>query len=102
MFLVDFGLSKTFEQWKRGRMVRMKRVEENTLHIGTNKYMSENVMAGDRPHMRDDLISCCYVLREMLDGCMPWDEEMEFVDYNLGSAPDPTKLADRSVLGRVS
>lgn len=82
VFLVDFGLSKTFEQWKNDRMVYMKRVEENTLHIGTKTYMSENVMAGDRPHMRDDLISCCYVLREMLDGCLPWDEEMEAVENN--------------------
>jgi len=58
----------------------MKRVEENTLHIGTKTYMSENVMAGDRPHMRDDLISCCYVLREMVDGCLPWHEEIEAID----------------------
>ena len=32
--------------------------------------------------MRDDLISCCYVLREMLDGCLPWDEEMEALENN--------------------
>jgi len=74
-------LSKTFEQWKENRgMVYMKRAEENTLHIGTKTYMSENVMAGDRPHMRDDLISCCYVLREMVDGCLPWHEEIEAID----------------------
>ena len=65
LFIVDFGLSKRWERMKREWGLNM---------VGTKKYMSEHVMAGDRPHVRDDLISCCYVLREMLDGCLPWDE----------------------------
>jgi len=76
VFIVDFGLAKITQQTKNGKIVRMERNKDKG-PIGTKTYMSEYVMNRDTPHMRDDLISCCYVFREMTDRPLPWND-MEF------------------------
>lgn len=76
VFIVDFGLAKITQQTKNGKTVRMERNKDKS-PIGTKNYMSEYVMNRDTPHMRDDLISCCYVFREMTDRPLPWND-MEF------------------------
>lgn len=46
---------------------------ENTLLVDS-VFKSANTLMHDTPHFRDDLISCCYVLREMTDLCLPWNK----------------------------
>lgn len=40
--------------------------------LGDTFFKSDNVLSRDTPHYRDDLISCCYVLRTMTDKPLPW------------------------------
>jgi len=73
VFIVDFGFGKVTQQTKNGITTRMKRDTDKS-PLGTKNYMSEYVMNRDTPHMRDDLISCCYVFREMTDRPLPWND----------------------------
>ena len=73
VFIVDFGLAKITQQTDNGKTVRMQRNRDKS-PLGTKNYMSEYVMNRDTPHMRDDLISCCYIFREMTDMPLPWND----------------------------
>ena len=79
VFIVDFGFAKVTQQTKDGKTVRMERNKDKDL-LGTKNYMSEYVMNRDTPHMRDDLISCCYVFREMTDRPLPWNDPFPSLD----------------------
>ena len=79
VFIVDFGFAKVTQQIKDGKTVRMERNKDKDL-LGTKNYMSEYVMNRDTPHMRDDLISCCYVFREMTDRPLPWNDPFPSLD----------------------
>lgn len=73
VFIVDFGLAKITQQTDNGKIVHMQRNRDKS-PLGTKNYMSEYVMNRDTPHMRDDLISCCYIFREMTDMPLPWND----------------------------
>ena len=44
--------------------------------LGTKFYSSANVLQNHVPSRRDDLISACYMIFEMIFGKLPWDESI--------------------------
>lgn len=68
--LIDFGLSKRY-------------IDKNNKHIplhtdkdviGTKRYLSLNVLSGNTPSRRDDLISVIYILIFFRRGDLPWNK----------------------------
>ena len=67
LYLIDFGLSKTYI--KKGRHVP---IERNRNITGTARYVSINVHKGILPSRRDDMESIGYILLYLLNGDLPW------------------------------
>ena len=68
LYLVDYGLAKIYQNEREGHL----KDERKNMTLGTNKYMSINVSKCRTPCRRDDLISICYILFELLLGFLPW------------------------------
>jgi serine/threonine protein kinase len=70
IFLIDFGMSRTYidDKTKAHRCNKMR----TTGIIGTPRYVSINVHDGNEPSRRDDLISIMYVLVYLVKGRLPW------------------------------
>jgi len=80
ILLKDFGLAKITKQRDNdGDVVDIQRQLNRSRIIGTTRFISEHVMGRDTPSYRDDLISCCYVLREMTDEGLPWSNNDRYV-----------------------
>ncbi len=61
IYLVDFGLSKKFSEYKTGKNL-----------VGTMKYASINNHLGYEQSKRDDLESLSYMLIYLYHGTLPW------------------------------
>ena len=70
IFLIDFGMSRTYidDKTKSHRCNKIR----TTGIIGTPRYVSINVHDGNEPSRRDDLISIMYVLVYLVKGRLPW------------------------------
>ena len=69
LYLIDFGLAKTFEYNSTTHYMNNK--EEKKL-TGTPRYASINALRGLEQSPRDDLESVGYVLIYLLKGSLPW------------------------------
>jgi len=69
VFLIDFGLSKSFVDEEKHRHVEFA---DQQSFSGTPDFASLRSHTGVRQARRDDLESFCYVLIHMLRGNLPW------------------------------
>jgi serine/threonine protein kinase len=69
VFLIDFGLSKSFRDPMSGRHIPLTGGKNLT---GTARYASINAMRGFEQSRRDDLEAIGYVLIYFLRGALPW------------------------------
>jgi len=75
LFLIDFGLARTYIDGKTGKHRDNKHRKNNgnsSSIIGTARYASPHVHDGNEPSRRDDLISAMYVISYLLKGRLPW------------------------------
>lgn len=63
LYLIDFGLSKIYENCKNYK---------TTSITGTVKYVSKYIHDNNAPTLRDDVISVCYVLYNIMYSKLPW------------------------------
>lgn len=69
LYLLDFGLTKSFTDPKSAKHVKYK---ENNHLTGTARYVSINTHTGIEQSRRDDLESLGYILIYFLRGQLPW------------------------------
>ena len=69
--LIDFGLSREYIDRKTNQIIPEK-VNQDCGFVGTTKYASLNIHKGCMPARRDDIISVCYSLSELIGGHLPW------------------------------
>jgi casein kinase I family protein HRR25 len=69
IFVIDFGLSKRFEDPRTRAHVPFATGKNLT---GTARYASINAMRGFEQSRRDDMESLGYVFIYLLKGCLPW------------------------------
>jgi serine/threonine protein kinase len=69
MFIVDFGLSKSYLDEESGLHYDYK---ENRRFVGTPRYASLNTHVGIRQSRRDDIESIVYIIIYFLKGELPW------------------------------
>lgn len=67
--LIDYGLSRRYIDSKTNEPVPENK---EAGFVGTSKYMSIQVQQGCDTCPRDDIISLCYSLVEMIGGKLPW------------------------------
>lgn len=67
--LIDFGLSRKFEDKESNKHIEYK---DNKTLIGTPKYLSINGHLGINQSRRDDLESLGYMLIYFMKGYLPW------------------------------
>ena len=74
LFLIDFGLARTYIDGKTGKHRDNKHRKNNgsTNIIGTARYASPHIHDGNEPSRRDDLISAMYAISYLLKGRLPW------------------------------
>jgi serine/threonine protein kinase len=69
IYLIDFGLSKSYLKGKAGIHVPFK---INSYITGTARYTSINSHYGYEMGRRDDIESWCYLMLYFLKGSLPW------------------------------
>jgi serine/threonine protein kinase len=69
VYIIDFGLSKTFLDPDTGRHYSFK---DDRRFVGTPRYASLNTHLGVRQSRRDDLESILFILVYFLKGDLPW------------------------------
>ena len=69
LYLIDFGLAKTFVDPTTGKQIPMREGKKLT---GTARYASINALIGIEQSKRDDLESFAYVIVYLLTGTLPW------------------------------
>jgi len=75
LYLIDFGLARTYIDGKTGKHRDNKQRLENASQsqiTGTARYVSTHIHGGNEPSRRDDLISAMYVISYLLKGRLPW------------------------------
>eukprot|EP00929_Paragymnodinium_shiwhaense_P112619 TRINITY_DN80882_c0_g1_i1.p1 TRINITY_DN80882_c0_g1~~TRINITY_DN80882_c0_g1_i1.p1 ORF type:complete len:356 (+),score=71.90 TRINITY_DN80882_c0_g1_i1:121-1188(+) len=75
IYLVDFGLSKTYLDGKTGKHVGFKDGRKGL--VGTARYTSISNHLGIEPTRRDDLEGLGYVGLHMAKGALPWQQHLK-------------------------